>query len=238
MILSSLFGLNEQIYYVDESERLLSAFFVCLFVYTYTPAASFCFQKTSSDKYTVRCSHRNKCLGDRVSRRSMKQGNWRRHNSSGVRRNEKHIGNGSVLVDISGKCQHRDAIKSVIYVWSQSVKESFWIVPVRLLNKSLVYSSNLRSKNPTTAKWYVSVRGKLEKAVSLLGARQMASHIGRDGKWRRMSHLTVSSWWTYCALPAVGLLCCFVCIIPVFVCPEYHRGGRGGEEISGKQVRS
>lgn len=189
----------------------------------------FLFQKTSSDKYTVCCSQRNKCLGDRVSRRSMKQANWTRHNSSDVRRNEKHIGNGSALVDISGKCRHRDAIKSVIYVWSQSVKESFWMIPVRLLNKSLVYSSDLRSKNPTTAKWYVSVRGKLEKAVSLLGARQMASHIGRDGKWRRMSHLTVSSWWTCCALPSVDLLCCFVCIIPVFGCPE---------EISGKQVRS
>lgn len=119
-----------------------------LFVYTYTPAASFCFQKTSSDKYTVRCSHRNKCLGDRVSRRSTKQGNSTRHNSSDVRRNERHIGNGSALVDISGKCQHCDAIKSVIYVWSQSVKESFWIIPVRLLNKSLVYSSNLRSEKP------------------------------------------------------------------------------------------
>lgn len=55
----------------------------------------------------------------------MKQGNRTRHNSSDVRRNEKHIGNGSGLVDISGKCQHRDAIKSVIYVRSQSVKESF-----------------------------------------------------------------------------------------------------------------
>lgn len=57
-------------------------------------------------------------------------------------------GNGSGLVDISGKCQRRDAIKSVIYVWSQSVKESFWIIPARLLNKSLVYSSNLGSKKP------------------------------------------------------------------------------------------
>lgn len=34
MILSSLFGPNEQIYSMDESERLLSAFLlVCLFIY-------------------------------------------------------------------------------------------------------------------------------------------------------------------------------------------------------------
>lgn len=49
---------------------------------------------------------------------------------------------------------------------------------------------------PTQAEQYLKVMGKLEKALSLLGGRQMVSHIGPDGKWGRVSHPIVSSYKT------------------------------------------
>lgn len=52
-------------------------------------------------------------------------------------------------------------------------------------------------------------------SCAIIRARQMASHIGREGKRGRMSHLAVSSRWTRCEAR------CICVLLPVLLCLHY-----------------
>lgn len=98
---------------------------------------------------------------------------------------------------------------------------------------SICWSSDSNTLTPTQAEQNLKVMGKLEQALSFLGERQMVSHIGPDGKWRRVSHLTLSS----CRFE--GHAACnsaFVCLF-LCVCLTLHNEEKENEVLSRIETR-